>query len=153
MAILQSDYGKGIKTMPYPRTAGVVTVARGQLTIPTSIAVNDIVELLGLPPGCDVVDAIFDTDDLDTGGSPAILWDIGLMSGTFGDSASARTCGDQLFAAITTSQAGGVARSTDKRAFRIGPASTARGIGAKLKTAAATPAAGTIGLTLFYAAV
>lgn len=153
MTIHQSDFALLKKAQPYPGEAGVVVAVRGYFTVPTTIAEGDIVELVGLPPGCDVVDAIFDSDDLDSNGAPAIVWDVGVMSGTFGDAESVRTCGDELFDGITTSQAGGVARTTEKDAFRIGSSGSARSIGAKLVTDAATAVAGVIGLTLFYTAV
>lgn len=153
MTIHQSDFAALRKAMPYPSEAGVVVGVRGYFTVPTTIAANDIIELLGLPPGCSIVDAVFDSDDLDSGGSPAIVWDLGLMSGTFGSKALSRTCGNELFASVNTSQAGGVARPTKKEAYRVGPSSVARGIGAKLVTVAATPAAGVVGLTLSYTAV
>lgn len=151
MTIHQSDYANGSKSGPYPGFAGAVCAVRATFTVPTTIVEGDIVELVGLPPGCVPVDAIFDSDDLDSG-TPAIVWDIGIMSGEFGDTDPTRSCGDELFDGITTSQAGGLVRPTLADAQRIAASGAARGIGAKLVTDAATAVAGTIGLTLFYVA-
>lgn len=152
MTIHQSDYANGSKSSPYPSEAGVVCALRATFSVPTDIAAEDIVELACLPPGCVPVDAIFDSDDLDTNATPTMVWDVGIMSGDWGDadSASARTCGDEFFDGSTTSQAGGVARTTEKDGLRVAASGSARSVGAKLVTVGATPAAGTIGLTLFY---
>lgn len=150
MTIRQSDYANGSKSSPYPSEAGAVCALRATFSVPTDIAAGDIVELACLPPGCVPVDAIFDSDDLDTNGAPTIVWDVGIMSGDWGDDDSVRTCGDEFFDGITTSQAGGVARTTEKDGFRVAASGSARSVGAKLVTVGATPAAGTIGLTLFY---
>lgn len=149
MTIHQSDWAKGVKSGPYPSIAGEVVAVRA--TFPFAAAqnvVNDIIEMLELPAGCTVLDAILDTDDLDTG--TAIVLDVGIMSGAFGDAKSARTCADEIFDGITTGQAGGVVRPTLTKAFRIAPAGVSRGIGVKVMTAAGTVAPGTIGLTVFY---
>lgn len=151
MAVHNSKYATGEIPLPYPKCAGEVVAYRFSYTVPTTIAEGDIIELAVLPAFCRPVDAIFDSADLDSG-SPAIVWDIGVMSGAVGDGGS-RTCGDELFDGITTSQAGGVVRPTLQKAFQISPTSDHRSIGAKLVTDAATAAAGEIGLTLYYATV
>lgn len=151
MTITQSDWAKGRNNVPYPSNAGAVCAVRCSITVPTTMSANDIIELACLPGGHTLVDAILDSDDLDTG-TPAIVWDVGLMSGAWQDDAQDRTCGNELFAASAVSQAGGAVRPTKKEAFRITAAGADRSIGLKLTTVAATAAAGVIGLTLFYAA-
>lgn len=149
MTIHQSDWAKGVKSGPYPHYAGEVVALRA--TFPFTAAqnvLNDIIEMLELPQGCTVVDAVLDIDDLDSG--TAIILDIGLMSGVPGDFETARTCADELFDGITTAQAGGVARPTLTKAYRIAPSGNARSIGLKVMTVATGPLAGTIGLTVFY---
>lgn len=153
MTIHLSDWAKGTKSGPYPANAGVVVALRATFAFTsTQNVANDIMEMLELPPGCVPVDAILDTDDLDTDGAPALVLDVGLMSGTFGDNESVRTCADELFDGITTGQAGGLVRPTLAKAQRISPSNVSRGIGIKVMTVAATPASGTIGLTVFYVA-
>ncbi len=151
MTIHQSDYAKGIKQAPYPSQSGVVTAHRFAMPAPVGLALDDILEIAVLPPGYRVLDVILDTDDLDTGGSPALVFDVGFMSGEVG-SLGARTCGDEFLDGVTTGQAGGVVRPTLTKAFRTGVSNVARSIGIKAATAGATPAAGTIGLTVYYAA-
>lgn len=151
MALHQSNAAKGVTPIPYPSISGPVTGFRVAFTVPDDIVEGDIIEMCAIPPGCRVVDAIFDSDDLDSG-TPAIVWDIGIMSGAFGDNDADRTCGDEFFDGITTSQGGGAVRSTLAKAFRTTTAATARGVGAKLVTDAATAVEGVIGLTLFYVA-
>jgi hypothetical protein len=152
MAVINSKYATREIPLPYPKCAGEVVAYRFSYTVPTTIAQDAIVELAVLPAFCRVVDAIFDSADLDTNVSPEIVWDIGVMSGAVGDGGT-RTCGDELFDGITTSQAGGVVRPTLQKAFQVAPTSDHRSIGAKLVTDAATAAAGEIGLTLYYATV
>lgn len=149
MTIHQSDWAKGIKSTPYPHNAGQVCVLRATFSVPANIAEGDIIEMLVLPNGCVPFDAILDSDDLDTG-TPAIVWDAGIMSGTVGDADSVRTCGDELFDGVTVSQAGGLVRPTLAKAQRITASGVDRSIGLKLVTDAATAAAGTVGLTVFY---
>lgn len=151
MAIIQSDFAKGIKDVPYPANAGQVCAARFFMTAPASLALNDILELAVIPPGCRVIDAVLDVDDLDSG-TPAIVLDVGIMSGEVGSTDVGRTCGDEFFDGITTAQAGGVARPTLAKALRTTKSNVQRSVGAKVMTAAGTPQAGVIGLTLFYAA-
>jgi hypothetical protein len=151
MTIHQSEAAKGRKPIPNPLQAGEVVSFRETFTVPADIVEGDIIELVPLPNGCVLVDAILDVDDLDTG-TPAIVLDVGVMSGNWGDTAQDRTNGDELFDGITTAQAGGVARPTLATAFRIAATTNDRSIGVTIVTDAATAAAGVIGLRVFYTA-
>ncbi|EHK57639.1 hypothetical protein [Allomesorhizobium alhagi] len=151
MTIHQSNEAQGIAPVPYPAFAGHVVTHRFAFAVPADIVEGDTVELAILPANCRVVDMIFDSDDLDTG-TPAIVWDIGIMSGEVGSTDTGRTTDDEFFDGSTLSQAGGVARPTIVTAFRTTATGQARSIGAKLVTDAATAAAGTIGLTVSYVA-
>lgn len=114
-----------------------------------TLAVGDIVDLGPLPANYTVMDVILDADDLDTGGSPAMAFDVGIMSGKVGDTVSSRTCGAEFFSASTLAQAGGVARTTLATAFRVAPTGADRSIGLKVTTAAATQATtGKIGVNI-----
>jgi hypothetical protein len=154
MAVWNSKYATRELPVPYPRESGGVVAVRFSYAVTASIAgtVNDIIELAILPANCRVVDLLLATDDLDTGGSPAIVLDVGIMSGAVGDTGT-RTVGAEFFSGATTAQAGGVVRPTLKTAFRVAPTSDHRSIGVKIATAAATGAAGELGLTLYYATV
>lgn len=148
MALIQSKYAKGIVSVAYPSIAGAAVAQRFSHVLAAALAVGDIIELAAIPAGCRVVDVIFDSDDLDTNGAPAMAFDVGIMSGGFGDENPARTCGAEFFAASNVAQAGTVARPTLKSAFRTTPSTIDRSIGIKCTTAAATFQAGQLGLTV-----
>jgi hypothetical protein len=146
MTILQSNAAKGILPIPYPGFAGQAVAVRHTIVVPANVAANDILEVLPIPPGCRPVELIVDSDDLDT--AAAITFDVGVMSGEFGSTDPARTCGAEFFLNSTLGQAGGVARPTLASAYRVASSPTERSIGIKIKTVAGTPVAGTIGVTL-----
>ena len=110
----------------------------GDFTVPATLPLNDVVEMVILPAGYVPIDAILATEDLDSGGAPAITLDLGLISGTAGAADDARTCGNEAFAASTVGQAGGVARPTKANFALIAPTDADRGIGLKVAAAAAT---------------
>lgn len=151
MAVIQSKYAKGVEGSPFPGMAGGVVAKRYTHAFTANPIANDIIELAPLPAGTRVVDMIFDSDDLDSNATPLISFDVGLMSGEWGDEDQARTVGAQFFAALTTSRAGGVARPSIQPAFRTAPSAIDRSIGVKINAAAATFQAGTIGLTVLIA--
>lgn len=152
--MLQTDYAKGVKVAPTPANAGETVSYRAEIALATGDeTLNNIIEMGPLPAGCELVDVILDSDDLDTG-TPAITLDVGIMNGDFGallDSVgSARTCGAEIFSGSTVAQAGGIARPTLKTAVRIARSNVDRSIGVKIPVIPATAAAGTIGLTVIY---
>ena len=71
--------------------------ARGTYTITAALAEADTIQLFDLPPRARIVGGFLKSDDLDTGGSPAIV----LKVGDSGDD-------DRYFAGTTIGQAGGV---------------------------------------------
>jgi len=146
--LIQSDHAKGIQPTPYPGFAGQAVTHRYSIAVPADAGLNDILELACIPSGCRVAEIVLDADKLDSNGAPTLTLDVGIMSGAFGDADAGRTCGAEFFAAATTGQAGGVARPTLASAYRTAGAATSRAIGVKIKAAAATGAAGTIGLTV-----
>lgn len=110
-----------------------------------TLALNDVVDLGPLPANHTVTDVIIDADDMDTGGSPALAFDIGVMSGTVGDTVNSRTIGNEFFAASNIAQTGGVSRMTKSAGFRVAPVGYDRSIGLKVTAAAATQASTTTG--------
>lgn len=108
------------------------------------VVLNDILDLGVLPAYHTVSDAVLVTDDLDTNGTPTIALDVGIMSGTPNDTASARTCGSEMFAADTIARTGGVSRMSKKDGFIIKATEADRSIGVKFQAAAATAAAGRV---------
>jgi hypothetical protein len=142
-ALKWSDQG-GNGSVAYPDCAGDVVSNRYEADLAVTplkgvtLAANDIIDVGIIPANATVVDVILDSDDLDTGGAPALAFDVGIMSGTPGDTVTARTCGAEFFSASTLAQAGGVARSTLKTTFRVAPVGYDRSVGIKITTAAAT---------------
>ncbi|MCA1490083.1 hypothetical protein I6F11_04015 [Ensifer sp. NBAIM29] len=148
MSLIQSKYALGIIALAYPSIAGAATAIRFEHQLAAAPSAGDILELAMIPAGTRVVDMILDSDDLDTNGTPTMTMDVGIMSGDFGSDDGARTCGAEFFSASTLGQAGGVERPSLKTAFRTIKSGKDRSIGVKFPAAAATFAAGKIGLTV-----
>lgn len=149
--MLQTEIAKGSVTAVAPANAGELVSTRAEFTFTAGqLTLNQIVEMAPLPAGCDLVDAILDSDDLDDDGTPAITLDVGIMSGDAGVDANDRTCGDEIFDGSTVAQAGGVVRPTAAKAFRIARSNVDRGIGLKVATAPDSAVAGKVGLTIIY---
>ncbi|WP_421849920.1 hypothetical protein [Oricola sp.] len=153
MTLYHSTYASGAQVQPVPMGAGEVCRVRAVYAVTAAIAgaANDIIEMVGLPPGCEVVDVILDSDDLDAHGTPTIDVDVGIMSGAWQEVDASRTCGDEFLDGDTTPRAGGVARPSLASAFRVAKSDAWRGIGVKIAAAAATGQLGSIGLTVCYA--
>lgn len=129
--------------------AGNVIVNDYFYDLPTAQNVTgDIIDIGVLPAYMTVSDAVLIADDLDTG-TPAILLDVGIMSGDPGSTDTGRTCGAEIFSGATAAQAGGTARPTLATAFKILATEADRSIGVKIATQAATAAAGRIRLRVF----
>ena len=148
--IRQSEFIK--RTLP-TRTisgAGNVFVNDYYYDLPAAQNVTgDIIDIGVLPAWHTVSDVVMIVDDIDTGGSPAVALDVGIMSGDPGSTDTSRTCGAEIFSGATTGQAGGVARPTLAAAFKIKPTEADRSIGVKIATQSATAAAGRIRLRVF----
>lgn len=135
------DAPKGKQAWAVPDCAGDVVVNDFTFDLakfgsPT-LAVGDLIDLGILGAFSTVSDAILIADDLDTG-TPAIAFDVGIMSGTPGVDDNTRTVGAELFSGSTLAQAGGVARPTLATAFQIAKTDNHRSIGLKVTAAAAT---------------
>jgi hypothetical protein len=151
MALFQSPQVIAQKALPAARD-GVGTVAHTvEFVVPAGLALNDIIEMGGLPAGHIPVDLIVSFPDADSNGTPTVAFDAGLITGRFGDSVlGSRACGSEFFAADTSARAGGVAR-VNKSLAGIAPTTTEQGWGLKVQAAAATLATGgRIRATFFY---
>lgn len=147
MPIFYSEAARGIIAPPMPIVAGSPTEFRYAIQIPnTGLLAGDIFEVAPIPANMRVSQLICDTDDLDTG--TALVMDIGIMSGQWGDLSQARTCGNEFFAAFTGGRTGGVFTPTAVGAYRTGKAPFARSIGVRITTLAAGAVAGILGLTV-----
>lgn len=126
-----------------PDAAGEVYAVRGSIDLAAALGLGDVIEMVKLPAGCVPVDFIIDTDDLDSGGAPALAMSVGLTAGTVAE----------LRAAGAVGQAAGLVRMDSVLAPRVAATNADRTVGLKVTTAPATGAtSGTIGLTLLYRA-
>jgi hypothetical protein len=150
MALFQSPQVIANKAIPASRD-GVGTVAiTAEFVVPAGLALNDIIELGGLPAAHIPVDLVVSFPDADSNGTPLIAFDAGLITGRFGDPVlGSRTIGSEFFAADTTARTGGLARA-NKSLSGIAPVTGEQGWGLKVQAAAATLATGgRIRATLF----
>lgn len=154
--VLKWSDQSGTGGVAYPDCAGDVVENRYELDLSqaplkgVTLQVGDIIDMGLIPALSKVVDVIIDSDDLDTGGSPTLAFDVGVITGTPGDSVGSRTCGQEFFAASNVAQAGGVVRMSKSTGFRVDRANADQSIGLKITAAAATlPTTGKLGLIVF----
>ena len=143
----KNDYLDGRKPVVFPAGAEVVAVRFPIALVAADLDANDTGAVALLPAGCVPVGLVYDSDDLDTAGSPTIAASVGPVNAAEDDLSSTWASG------ITASQGGtavNVALST--AAMRQTPPTADVRIGIKFTAAAATKAAGTVGLTLLYRA-
>jgi len=142
-----SKFSDGTLTAVTAACAGQVVVNEYFIDVTAAqIDAGNMFDVGPLPAYHTVTDMVLIPDDLDTGGSPALTLDVGLLSGTVGDSASDRTIGAQFFSASTAGQTGTAARMTLASGFKVIPTELDRSIGVKVVADAATAAAGRIRL-------
>lgn len=80
----------------YTHVAGTTITAYSTYSLTAALALNDVVEMLRVPKNARITGVALKVSDLDTGGSPAIVLNVG-------DTGDA----DRLITAATTGQAGG----------------------------------------------
>lgn len=150
MALIQSDWAKGLKPVARPQTAWTVHAQLFIVDVPAAgFASGDILELAILPPYARIVGAQLVT----VGSLGAATVDVGLMSGTTGeltnDDNSARTSGNELFAAAAlTAELTFISKAA---ALLLAPTEKDRSIGVKFSAAVAAGAGKKIGLLLQFA--
>lgn len=142
MAVLVSS-AVSQKLSPVACGHGGLLAVRGVLALAAALAANDILDMVELPANHVPVDVVVDTDDLDSGGSPAITFDVGIITGTPGSSSS-RTAGNQFVASSTTPQTGGIIRTTKALGVRVASAPVNRSVGIKVVDAPATAVTGSL---------
>lgn len=144
-----NDHLTGRKPAVYPAGAEVVAVRSAIDLVAADLDANDVGAVAILPAGCVPVGVVYDSDDLDTNASPTIVASVGFVNAGETD-----LDGTAWATGITTSQAGGALRLTLTPAvMRMAATQTDRKVGIKFTAAAATKAAGQVGLTLLYRAV
>lgn len=80
--------------------AATPKIAYASYTVAAALALNDVIQMVRLPAGARVIGISLQTTDLDTGGSPAIVLDVGDPDDT-----------DRLIDGATIGQAGGISTS------------------------------------------
>ena len=144
-----NDHLTGRNPAVYPAGAEVVAVRSAIDLVAADLDANDAGAVAILPAGCVPVGVVYDSDDLDTNASPTIAASVGFVNAGETD-----LDGTAWATGITTSQAGGALSLTLTPAvMRMAATQTDRKVGIKFTAAAATKAAGQVGLTLLYRAV
>lgn len=139
----------GFRPPVIPDKAGELICTRATVALPNTLAAGDLVHMLPLPPECVPVDVILDSDDLDTHGTATITLSVGLLN----DDETDLVADTRMIIDSAIGQTGGVARAAVVKGFRTAPHATkARTMAIKVTTVAATKAAGTVGLTMWYRA-
>jgi hypothetical protein len=125
--------------------AGQVDINHGVFSLSANLAASDTIRLCRLPAGHVPVDFILDSDDVDSGGSPTIAFNVGIE-----DTIGATTNLTAFLAATNVGQAGGLARITTAASRRIAPVDYDRYVTLTVSTGPATGVAtGKITGTLF----
>lgn len=144
-----NDFLTGRRPVVYPAGSEVVAVRFAIDLVPKDLDANDAGSVGILPARCVPVGLFYDSDYLDTNGTPTIAASVGFINSSDTD-----LDGPAWATGITFSQtgtAGAVNLST--AAMRMSASSSDRRFGIKFTAGAATKAAGTVGLTLLYRAV
>lgn len=139
-----NDYLTGRKATVTCDCPEVVAVRYAVSLVAADLDINDAGSVAILPANCVPVGLVYDSDDLDTNGTPTIVASIGFMNAGDTDLATVLATG------ITASQTGTAVQVLTKDLMRVTATQADRKIGIKFTAAAATKAAGEVGLTLFY---
>lgn len=133
-------------------SAGVDITVRFEYNLAAALVVNDILYMGDLPAGHLPVDLMVDSDDLDTGGSPAIVLQAGILNAGKTDIDATASGGAGWIGDADVGQAGGMVRMSGRAMSRVAVNDLVdRPIGIKVSTAPATGAtSGKVGLTLTY---
>lgn len=140
MSYFQSAQMAAGVPVPSVLDAGDSVPVTAEFVVPAGLTANDVIEMGAIPAGAIPIDGIAAFDDADSGAG--ITFDWGVMSGTYGDKNAARTIGQDFGTGLTTAQAGGVARVTNKAGLMLAPNAADIGWGFKVGVAAAGLTAG-----------
>jgi hypothetical protein len=151
MPNFRSVYMTGAQPVPKPSGGEDVTV-RCRVPVPASLALNDNLEFIELPSDCVPVMAVLDSTDIDN--ATAIVMSAGMLTADRQNISTAPADGGAAWlTGSTIGQAGAaVSQPTVPAMWRVTPTPTPRTVGARITTAAGTPVAGTVTLTLTYRA-
>src|SRR5262245_66582066 len=87
----------------YPSSAGDMVVNKFDMLIPAANSTTDVYEIGSIPPNCRVIDATLDIPV--SLGAAGCVANVGVMTGTPGDTVAARTCGSEFFSGAAASAA------------------------------------------------
>lgn len=90
-------------TVPAKRVETGDFTVTSTYTLTAALVVDDVIQMVKVPAGATVLDVTLTADDIDTGGSPAIVLDVG-------DGADV----DRFIDGSTSGQAGGITRANTK---------------------------------------
>lgn len=153
MATLKNAFANRVHAMPEAQGAEVVS-HRLEYSLGAALALNDIIHLGFLPANHVPVDVMVDSDDLDTNGAPAIIYQAGVLNADEDDIDTTASGGASWIGSSDIGQAGGMARATGIAISRVPRSEHADlPIGIKVSTAPATGAtSGKVGMTISYRA-
>ena len=147
MANTKSPQALGQVPMAIPGGSEVVNMMLSAEVAAGDLGAGDLIILGEIPAGCVLVDAIYASDDLDAGATPALSLDFGTVN------ASETNLDATIESGITIGRAGGAARMTPTVAnLNVLGGDTGKPVGFKVATAAATGQAGTLMVSLSYRA-
>ena len=146
MAIFQSSTAKGQAATPSAYQAGIVTTAIFEYTFTADYATaTDVIELGLLPADTQIVGAT-----VIAAGLGATTADIGIMTGTPGDTVAERTVGAELFNDTSVNNAS--ADATLAGCLAVARSNAHRAIGAKIAANVAAGAAKKLTVKIDYIA-
>lgn len=120
--------------------AGQEYTAYSSYSVTAALALNDVIEMLRVPAGARITRVTLKASDLDTGGSPAIVLDVGDTGDT-----------DRLIDGATIGQAGGTSTSLVSSTGQFYKYTTETVISVLVQAAPATGATtGTVELAVSY---
>lgn len=126
-----------------PRTAGPAGTAKtmyASFSLTAALALNDVIDMFKVPAGARITGIALKTSDLDTGGSPAIILDVGDAADT-----------DRLIDGANIGQAGGTSTSLVSSTGQFYQYTAETMISVLVQVAPATGAAtGTVELAVTY---
>lgn len=143
MAVRQSrQILAGVPTLNARGAEDEVVQISDYLVPAAGLALNEVIEMGGMGEGMIFTGVKVVVEDLDSGGSPAVTLDAGIVSGVYGDATTVRTCGNEFFAASTIGQAGGVQTENKAAGLLIAPSLDIVPYGLKVAAAPATNVVG-----------
>lgn len=148
-----NDHITGRKPVPTPAGAEVLAV-RFTLDLKTAdLTLNRVGQIGVLPAGCIPLEVQVDCDDVDTGAAAMVL-QVGIWDGAGAALSVTNADGGANWGSTTAVNTAFSQRLTrnGKAIEKVAPAAGDRKLGVLVATAPTTPAAGTLGVTLWYRA-